>query len=449
MKEFGEKCDGIPECKKLGVQKFRRKFSNRADRLRTAMEKPSARADNKPFYLLPDGPETKARDLYTSAHRADINAEANERGLAAGQDHHFQLAHFQQVVAEHWKDLTPAERETWEAKATAKNMEAEASNGSIFENQLKLPRTLFGLLQRTLHASRGGVGVGAYHVLYSYRNSQEEIVVGSLTVNSADSETIPFQTAYIDYKTTTTAPWELYSHQNIGFNKNIDYSKKLAKNAGGFYVLPHFDEETEMLKDFRETLRLFMEGSFLSIYWAQVQVMPRTGAMPAMPWAEFLNHPEDFLQPGLIVDGILTRPDAMPSTALRAFAGCIHKFQAANGTISIFNDENTISAAILDHQARADAAKPEEIVEVINAADVDDQLDIDTPPADNPTNPISVFPPPPPLPPAPPANIPQKRKASGPPPSADVDSSQPAPLRRSSRHNTVPNAKANKRRKTS
>ncbi|KAF7371928.1 hypothetical protein MVEN_00050700 [Mycena venus] len=177
--------------------------------------------------------------------------------------------------------------------------------------------------------------------LYSYRNSKEEMVVGSLTVNPAGSETIPFQTACVDYKRTTTAPWELYSHQTIGFNKNIDYNTKLVKNAGGFYVLPHFNEETGILKDFRDTMRLFMEGSFF-------QVVPRTGAMPAMPWAEFLNHPEDFLHPELIVDGILTRPDAMPSTDLRAFAGCIHRFQAANTTISIFDDENIISAAMLD-----------------------------------------------------------------------------------------------------
>ncbi|KAJ7429065.1 hypothetical protein B0H11DRAFT_1946201 [Mycena galericulata] len=355
-----------------------------------------------------------------------------------------------QVIAELWKGLEPAGREKWEAEAVEKSRRDQASDGSIYENQQKLPRTLFGLLQGTLHAGKGGIGVGAYHILYSYRNSQEEMVVGSLTINSADSENVPFQTACVDYGATTQAPWEPYSHQTIGFNKNIDHNTKLEKNAGGFYVLPPFDEETGTLKDFRETLRLFMEASFF-------QVVPRTGAMPAMPWSEFLSYPEEFLHPRLIVDGILARPDAMAAADVRAFANCIHKFQVANDKISIFNDKNIISAAILDHQSRAAAAKPEEIVELVDA---DDKSHLDSPltsparsprilPVDNtvPETPlISVQP-------APPSTIPRKRRATGPPPS-DAESQQLGPLRRSSRHNTVPaphpngRAVATKRRKT-
>ncbi|KAJ7094335.1 hypothetical protein C8R44DRAFT_890371 [Mycena epipterygia] len=195
--------------------------------------------------------------------------------------------------------------------------------------------------------------------------------------------------------------------------------------------------------------------------------------MPAMPWVEFLNYPEDFLHPKLIVDGILTCPEDMPSADLRAFAECIHRFQAANSTISIFNDENIISAAMLDRQARADAAKPEEIMELINGDDVDDHVEMHSDVSGNftpltsptssprilPVNPINPVPVASslllPVQPTPPPTIPQKRKASSPPPSADVELLQPASLRRSSRHNAVlipcTNAKAvapNKRHKT-
>ncbi|KAJ7757207.1 hypothetical protein DFH07DRAFT_958797 [Mycena maculata] len=418
--EFGgERCDAIQNCKR----KFKRKFANRADKLRKAAEKQvsGGRSGGKPFYLLPDAPETKARDLYKSAHRDEIIKEANKQREVLGQDHHHQPAHFQQVVKERWDGLSSAERETWVEAAAVKNADATMPDATIFENQEKLLRMLFGLLQGTLHAGRGGIGVGAYHLLYSYRNSEEKIAVGSLTVNSAESETLPFQAACVDYEVTTEAPWERYSHQNVGFNTNIDHSQKLSKNTGRFYVLPPFDEETGTLQEYRNTMRIFFEASFC--------------AMPAMPWKELLNCPEDFLDARLIANGILIRrPDAMPSGDLRAFAQCIHDFQAANTTSSIFSDEHIISAAILSRKALAEAAKPQDIEEIIEPDSVDhsDCSPVLTPlvspassPHITPAKPVSSPPP-----------KSGKRKASGPPPPLEREST--LPLRRSTRHNKAP-----------
>jgi hypothetical protein len=39
-------------------------------------------------------------------------------------------------------------------------------------------------------------------------------------------------------------------------NTNIDYSQKLTKNTGGFYVLPPFDEETGTLQEYHNTMCL-------------------------------------------------------------------------------------------------------------------------------------------------------------------------------------------------
>ncbi|KAJ7796122.1 hypothetical protein B0H14DRAFT_2620214 [Mycena olivaceomarginata] len=250
----------------------------------------------------------------------------------------------------------------------------------------------------------------------------------------------------------TEAPWELYLHQNIGWMylpvPDIDYSKKLTQNDGGFFIRPLFNEETGTLKDYRDTLRLFMEASF-----SKVQVFQRSGAMPAMPWAEFLNHLEDFLNLySLWTESWLARMQC---------------------PISIVKDEHIISTAILDRRACADAAKPEDITELINTDDVDrefklrsDILHHSTPlssphtsphilPVD-PVNTTSIAAPL--LPPAqliPPVTVPRKRKASGSPPQ-NIESAQPAPLHRSTRQNQLPDSRAqganakvtNKRRRT-
>jgi hypothetical protein len=153
-----------------------------------------------------------------------------------------------------------------------------------------------------------------------------------------------------------------------------------------------------------------------------------------MPWTEFLNHPEDFLDARLIVNGILTRrPDAMPSGDLRAFAQRIHDFQAANTTASIFNDERIISAAILGRKALAEAAKPQNIEEIIEPDNVDHSdrspvlMSLTSPPSPHitPTKPVSL-----------PSSELWKRKASGPPPPPENEPT--LPLRRSTRHNNAP-----------
>jgi hypothetical protein len=169
--------------------------------------------------------------------------------------------------------------------------------------------------------------------------------------------------------------------------------------------------------------------------------------------------PRGLLEPALIVDRILARPDAMPSADLHAFAECIHKFQAAHTAISIFNDQHIISIAILDRRACADAAKPEDITELINTDDIDPEFKLrsdishhSTPlssphisphilPVD-PVNTTSIATPL--LPPAqliPPVTIPRKRKVSGPPPE-NIESAQPAPLYRSTRQNQLPDSRA-------
>jgi hypothetical protein len=71
--------------------------------------------------------------------------EANKWCEECGQDSHHQPAHYQQVAKEHWDALTPAEREKWEEEAAAKNMQAAASDGSIFELVITFPFQLFVL----------------------------------------------------------------------------------------------------------------------------------------------------------------------------------------------------------------------------------------------------------------------------------------------------------------
>ncbi|KAJ6489121.1 hypothetical protein C8R45DRAFT_1097446 [Mycena sanguinolenta] len=147
-----------------------------------------------------------------------------------------------------------------------------------------------------------------------------------------------------------------------------------------------------------------------------------------MPWAEFSAHPEDFLDPKLIViNAILARPDAMPSDELRAFVRRIHDFQANNPTSSIFNDDHVIPAAMLNRKAHADTAKLQNIEELIEP-DVRDNSEPGTPltspplsPHLTPVNPVS---------PPPPKST--KCKATDPPASA---TSAPLPLHRSMRQN--------------
>ncbi|KAJ6449132.1 hypothetical protein C8R45DRAFT_1131288 [Mycena sanguinolenta] len=360
-KEFGDaRCNEIPDFK----NKFKRKFHNHAKTLR-ANDKSSGPSRAKPFYLLPEAPETKARDLYKSAHRDEFSEEASKR------------------------------------------------------NQKDLARTLLGVLQGILHAGRGGSGVGAFHVLYAYRNAEEKLIVGSLSVNSGNTETVPFQTACTAYESTTEVPWEQYAHQNIGFNNNVDYSNRFSKNAGGFYVLPVFDDETGTIQDYRNTIRSFFEASFF-------QVILQTGSMSAMPWVEFLAHPEDFLDPKLIVvNAILARLDAMPSDELRAFARRIHDFQANNPASSIFNDDHIISAAMLNHKARADMAKLQNIEpDIMYMYDSEPGTPLTSPLLSPHIMPVKPVSPPPPKS--------KKRKATDPPASA---TSAPFPLRRSMRQN--------------
>jgi hypothetical protein len=68
--------------------------------------------------------------------------------------------------------------------------------------------------------------------------------------------------------------------------------------------------------------------------------------MPSFPWPEFLEFPEEFLYPGLLVRGVLLRPDSMLAADLRRFVNCIVEFQIANPNASIFSDKAIISAAI-------------------------------------------------------------------------------------------------------
>ncbi|KAK6996456.1 hypothetical protein R3P38DRAFT_3287643 [Favolaschia claudopus] len=470
VEEFGEaQCNEMPNCKK----RFQRKFWNRANDLRKteARAAPSTQpsASSVPLYLVPDAPEVKARDLYKAAHNDEMNIEVTALRKTLGQDYSHHAGHFQHLWKQRWDGLSVEDREKWVSEAVARNAAGREAvlNSTIFDAQNLLPRKLYSIFEGMLHGGPGGIGEGAFHLLYSCRDPNSKLITGCLTVTSVGSDADPFQTACKDYKTNITAPWQQFSHQNVALNPApINYDEKLKKNGSGIYLLPVYDEETQTMSAYRGILRIFVEASFF-------HVVPRSGAVPAMPWSDFLAHPEDFFDPRLILEGILTRrPEDMPSDDVRKFAARIHKFQADYPASCIFESSHFIGEAVRNRKAVADAQRADEMEEIIEADDDHGKDPLESPltsPTSSPRVPFETLKPvdPPPVLPALPSPSPppapraskkskgKKRKADEveEPSIAEDRQVKALPLRRSTRANVIeaheePSKPPKKRRKS-
>lgn len=94
--------------------------------------------------------------------------------------------------------------------------------------------------------------------------------------------------------------------------------------------------------------------------------------MPGLPWADFLAHPTDFLDPRLVCGGILNRPETMSIGHLFDFAASIRTFQSSNGTISIFQAKEFLAQSLAASQSKYepldefDAVVDEDVEEVIH-----------------------------------------------------------------------------------
>ncbi|KAJ7225201.1 hypothetical protein C8J57DRAFT_1252893 [Mycena rebaudengoi] len=338
---FGKRLDDIPNCR--DIRFLRLDASANSPTARPGRKQrwggPGRKVDATPSFLQPAGMETKGREHFRKVHNAAHSAEATQRRTDHHQDHHFHVGHYQTVVKEHWDGMSPEQQLVWEEKAEKENRNGVVScdsEGMIYKNQSGVIRHLFEVMYNLIGPHSNQIGNGAFLLLYGFRNTEEKLDVGSLPINGEGFSGPKFE----DYDPTVVAAlkktWWTYCNEAIGTR-----------------CLPRTFLENGTMAEYHMVLKLFMEGSF-DLVW------PRCSEMPALPWESFLEHPTEFLDPRLLMHGVLSRPDAMTPAHIHSFAGCINEFQATHPTLTIFNAKPFIQACLESYPAEPAPAVPED-----------------------------------------------------------------------------------------
>lgn len=139
----------------------------------------------------------------------------------------------------------------------------------------------------------------------------------------------------------------------------------VSRDATGHPVLPLFNNEDTRLGDMRVLLKTFLNEAWGESLWFTSRfylinlldyAWPKDEDMPGIPWDSIVSHPEDYISPSNMPQGLsLCSPEIMSAQDLFIIATQIHHLQNTSSTF-FFRTKSDISQRI---QARLEEERPE------------------------------------------------------------------------------------------
>ncbi|KDR71000.1 hypothetical protein GALMADRAFT_214037 [Galerina marginata CBS 339.88] len=321
-------------------ERFDRKFHNRKRTKTVELNKHFPSQSQLPILVLPESTTTTGRMLFERTHTNEFSKMATQRREALGQTSHFHAGYWKAAASAAWNALSDLEKKEWEVNAEIEDRAKNASGDIYKRNQEDIAFSIYNTLHSTIGPKPYQIGSAAYHVLYAFRDINDELQLGEIQVVDKELVKVGFREDFPDYDNSIRRSWSGYCGKVVSSNRPTEYSKLFSESKNGHYLLPPFDEENSTASELRQTLKAFFECSW-DCTW------PRSSEMPGLPWSELIKNPEIYFHPLLHFKPItsISRLDNMMPPDLRNLSKAIVVFQGHPDTdcFSIFQAKADIS----------------------------------------------------------------------------------------------------------
>ncbi|TDL17562.1 hypothetical protein BD410DRAFT_843491 [Rickenella mellea] len=307
FQEFSDELNASDEPTGDWRDRFNRKFTNAKHRTPKGSNKRVGSPQPSPVVQWPqEHTADTARELWVATVKDDVNAEVTQARSSAGIDHRQHAGMYQAALKKRWESLTELEREAWTEKAVAlRDAEERWDDPQLFLNQKTLAKITTRTFQGMIGPGPHRVGNAAFHLLFSYRDSDDLLQTGCVTVAPQLPE--PFHKVLPNYELVVVKPWQDYCEMNIPrVHENVECTM-LKRNEANMPVLPSINEEKSTIADLRAILKAYIDALWYAGW-------PKSDDMPEPPWDDIVAHPADYLDVSTLSPGLTVKnPDTMDS----------------------------------------------------------------------------------------------------------------------------------------